>query len=210
MPPVPAGMRRPTMTFSLRPSSVSILPCVAASVRTRVVSWKDAAEMKRACLQRRLGDAEQHRLASCRAQAFGFQLGVLAVKLFTVNLLADQHGRFASVGDFNLLQHLANDHFDVLVVDAHALQTIDFLDFIDEVRGQLFHALDRQNVMRRWIAVHDVLALFDEVAFLHRKMLALRDQVFNGLTTSPPAERCGCGACSCSHGRTRSCPRFRR
>ena len=44
--PVPAGMRRPTMTFSFRPSSVSTLPWTAASVRTRVVSWNDAAEMK--------------------------------------------------------------------------------------------------------------------------------------------------------------------
>ena len=48
--PVPAGMRRPTMTFSLRPSSVSILPLTAASVSTRVVSWKEAAEMnERVC-----------------------------------------------------------------------------------------------------------------------------------------------------------------
>ncbi|MNV28327.1 hypothetical protein D3C71_1195150 [compost metagenome] len=46
VPPVPAGMRRPTMTFSLRPCSVSVLPAIAASVRTLVVSWKDAAEMK--------------------------------------------------------------------------------------------------------------------------------------------------------------------
>ena len=34
------------MTFSLRPSSVSTLPMIEASVSTRVVSWKDAAEMK--------------------------------------------------------------------------------------------------------------------------------------------------------------------
>src|SRR3984957_8542030 len=48
--PVPAGMSRPTMTFSFRPSSVSTLPLTAASVRTRVVSWKDAAEMnERVC-----------------------------------------------------------------------------------------------------------------------------------------------------------------
>ncbi len=50
MAPVPAGMSRPTMTFSLRPSSVSALPLTAASVSTRVVSWNDAAEMnERVC-----------------------------------------------------------------------------------------------------------------------------------------------------------------
>ena len=43
--PVPAGMSEPTMTFSFRPSRVSTLPLTAASVRTRVVSWNEAAEM---------------------------------------------------------------------------------------------------------------------------------------------------------------------
>jgi hypothetical protein len=45
VPPVPAGTRRPTMTFSLSPCRVSILPATAASVSTLVVSWNDAAEM---------------------------------------------------------------------------------------------------------------------------------------------------------------------
>src|SRR6516165_7245314 len=50
MAPVPAGISRPTITFSLRPSSVSTLPLTAASVSTRVVSWNDAAEMnERVC-----------------------------------------------------------------------------------------------------------------------------------------------------------------
>ena len=44
--PVPAGISRPTMTFSFRPRSSSRLPMIAASVSTRVVSWNDAAEMK--------------------------------------------------------------------------------------------------------------------------------------------------------------------
>ena len=43
--PVPAGIRRPTITFSFKPWSLSTLPFIAASVSTRVVSWKDAAEI---------------------------------------------------------------------------------------------------------------------------------------------------------------------
>jgi hypothetical protein len=43
--PVPAGMRRPMMTFSLRPRRSSVLPQIAASVSTLVVSWKDDALM---------------------------------------------------------------------------------------------------------------------------------------------------------------------
>ncbi len=42
--PVPAGISLPMITFSLRPSSLSTLPLTAASVRTVVVSWKDAAD----------------------------------------------------------------------------------------------------------------------------------------------------------------------
>src|SRR3712207_7921804 len=38
--------------------------------------------------------------------------------------ICQQRG-IAAVGDLDLLQHLANDHLDVLVVDLHALQSID-------------------------------------------------------------------------------------
>ena len=44
--PVPAGISRPTITFSFNPIRLSVLPATAASVSTLVVSWKDAAEMK--------------------------------------------------------------------------------------------------------------------------------------------------------------------
>jgi hypothetical protein len=45
-------------------------------------------------------------------------------------------------------QHLANDHFDVLVVDLHALQTVDVLDFVGDVAGQRLDALQTQDVVR--------------------------------------------------------------
>ena len=44
--PVPAGISLPIRTFSFRPISGSILPLIAASVRTFVVSWKEAADRK--------------------------------------------------------------------------------------------------------------------------------------------------------------------
>ena len=43
---IPAGISLPMITFSFRPSSGSTLPLIAASVSTRVVSWKDAADRK--------------------------------------------------------------------------------------------------------------------------------------------------------------------
>ena len=85
------------------------------------------------------------------------------------------------IGDLDLLQHLANDHLDVLVVDQHALEAIDLLDLVDEVARQLLDALDGKDVVRCRVAVEDVLALLDGVAFLQMERLALRDQVLDGL-----------------------------
>mgnify|MGYP003694524461 CR=1 FL=1 len=64
----------------------------------------------------------------------------------------DSRSSPASV-DLDLLQHLPDDHLDMLVVDRHALQPVDLLDLVDEVVGQLLDALDRQDVVRRRIAV---------------------------------------------------------
>ncbi len=130
-------------------------------------------------LQARLGDAQQNRNTRCRLAAIGDQLVVFGIHFDMVDLFANQPRGFARIGDFNLLQHLAHDDFNVLVVDRHALQTVNFLDFIDEEGGKLFHALDRQNIMRRRIAVEQVFALLDEVAFLHRQMFALRDEILH-------------------------------
>ena len=44
--PVPAGIKWPQITFSFIPSNLSTLPLIAASFRTLVVSWNDAADMK--------------------------------------------------------------------------------------------------------------------------------------------------------------------
>ena len=179
--PVPAGIRRPTMTFSFRPSSVSTLPLTAASVSTRVVSWKDAAEMKeRVC-----------RLALVMPSSTGTPTrGLLALRerrlvgrleIELVDLLADQEVGVAGIDDVDLLQHLADDHLDVLVVDADALQAVDLLDLVDEIGRQLLDALDRENVVRGGIAVDDVLALLDDVAVLQMDVLRLRDQVLDRL-----------------------------
>ena len=52
----------------------------------------------------------------------------------TVDLLADQECAVTSIRDLNLLQHLANNHLDVLVVDFHTLQAINVLDFLEPDR----------------------------------------------------------------------------
>ena len=110
-------------------------------------------------LQRSLGDAEQDRRARGRLFAPSSIRSFIASSSISIDLFARQIIGIARIGDIDLLQHLPDDDFNVLVIDVHALQPIDFLDLIDEIGGELFDALDRQNVMRRRIAVDDVIAL---------------------------------------------------
>ena len=112
-----------------------------------------------------------------RLLAFGFHADVDLVHLAPVDLLALQQLGIAGVVDLDLLQHLANDHLDVLVVDVDALQPVDLLDFVDQIGRQFLDALDGENVVRGGIAFDDIIALLDDVAILQMDVLALRDQV---------------------------------
>src|SRR5262249_34711296 len=130
------------------------------------------------CLQRGLGDAEQHRMRGGRLLAFRHHPRIDLVELDLVDLFAlDQIG-LAGIVDLHLLQHLTHDHLDVLVVDAHALEPVDVLDLVDEVAGKLLDAFDRQNVMRRRVAFDDEVALLDDVAVLQVDVLALGNEIF--------------------------------
>src|SRR5438552_3260026 len=136
---------------------------------------------ERAGLQARLGNAEQHRRSRGGFLALFLGLGVDLVELDLVDLFARDHVGIALIGDLHLLQHLTDNHFDVLVVDQHALQPVDLLDFVDQIGSEFLDALDRQNVVRRRIALDDEVAFFDDVAVLQMDVLALRDQVLAGL-----------------------------
>ena len=63
----------------------------------------------------------------------------------------------------------------------HALEPVDLLDLVDEIGGELLDALDRQDVVRRRVAVDDEVADLDHVAVLQVDVLALRDQVLDRL-----------------------------
>jgi len=93
----------------------------------------------------------------------------------------------ALVGDLHLLQHLTDNHLDVLVVDQHALQPVDLLDFVDQIGREFLDALDRQDVVRRRIALDDEIALFDDVAVLQMDVLALRNEVLRESPHSCPS-----------------------
>ena len=78
-------------------------------------------------------------------------------------------------------QHLTNDDFDMLVVDLHALQTIDVLNFVNDVAGQRLDTQQTQDVVRIGRAVDDELALVDHLTVVDQHVLVFRDQELEGI-----------------------------
>jgi hypothetical protein len=74
-------------------------------------------------------------------------------------------------------QHLTHDDLDVLVVDLHALQSIDVLHFVDDVASQGLDPLQTQDVMRIDRTIDDDLALLHHLSVVHGDVLVLGDQV---------------------------------
>ncbi len=93
-------------------------------------------------------------------------------------MLFQQELRVADVFHLAPPHHLANDDFDVLVADVHALQAIDFLDFVHQIRLQFFFAQHSENVVRVERPVHERFARLDAFAFLHIDVDAARYRVF--------------------------------
>jgi hypothetical protein len=124
------------------------LPLIAASVRTRVVSWKLAAEMKLSVESDGLGDPEQERPADGRLAARRDHPLVLLLEAEAVDLLVDQEVGVADLLDLHRAHHLADDDLDVLVVDGHALRAVDLLDLVDQVALQLLLAQHLEHVVR--------------------------------------------------------------
>src|SRR5213596_893557 len=100
------------ITFSLRPLSRSILPSRAASVRTFVVSWKDAADRNESVLS----DAfVMPRMMS--SYWAGSPPSALTCSLTSMNSLRSTNwpGRnpLSALVDADALHHLADDELDV-------------------------------------------------------------------------------------------------
>src|ERR1700749_4305894 len=166
------------MTFSLKPFRVSTLPSVEGSVRTRVVSWKEAAEMKLSVSSEAL--VMPSRIGSAPG---GFSPGgcvalVFAQERRAIDLLAPEPLGVTRIRDADLAEHLADDDLDVLVVDRHALEPIDFLHLADEELVERGRPEDLKDLVRIGGALGEGLALVDDVAGLHNNVLPVRDQMF--------------------------------
>ena len=66
----------------------------------------------------------------------------------------------------------------MLIADGHALQTVDFLDFVHQVRLQFLLAQHVENVVRVQRAIHQRIAGAQTLAFLHVDVNAARHRVF--------------------------------
>jgi len=115
----------------------------AASVSTRVVSWNEAADINDSVANDALVMPSS---TGCRRAAcfHRFQPVVDVERTRAIDLLATQQRGLADRHHLGLPQHLSDDDLDVLVVDLHALQTIDVLDLADEVVRQRRDACSRR------------------------------------------------------------------
>ena len=94
-----------------------------------------------------------------------------------VHRLALEEVGVARLGHAHLLQHLAHDHADVLVADAHALQPVDLLHLVEQVLLHRARPLDEQDVVRVHRALGEAVARPHPVALVHPEVLARRHLV---------------------------------
>ena len=110
------------------------MPSSAASVRTLVVSWNDAADRNESVASDAL--VMPRMISSYCACSLPFALDSIVdpPRIVAVDELAREVVRVALLLDADLLHHLTHDHLDVLVVDVDALGLVDLLDLLDEVQ----------------------------------------------------------------------------
>src|SRR5216683_2793374 len=130
--------------------------------------------------ERGLGDTEEERTARCGAAAIGDDAIVLLAEAELVHLLLEKERGVAHVLDLDPAHHLARDGLDVLVVDVDALETVNLLNGVDQVRLREFFAEDGKQVVEVERAIDEGLAGFDVVAFLNVDVHASGDGVFLG------------------------------
>ena len=134
--------------------------------------------------QSSLGDAQQHLLVLNQLQALFtsvdalLQIGVDALHFQTAcQCTADQVGR-TGIRHAHLAAHLTDDDFDMLIVDLNALQTVDLLNFVDQVVLDILQTLDCQNILRiQNTFTGDDVALLHTVTRHHAGMLGERNGV---------------------------------
>ena len=97
---------------------------------------------------------------------------VLVAEDLSIHVLPFEELRLARLHDANLLQHLLDDHADVLVVDLHALQAVNLLHFVQQILLHCARSLDPQNVVRIDRTFRQTITGAHAVALVHAQVLA--------------------------------------
>ncbi len=130
--------------------------------------------------ERGFGDTEEEVFGDGGLEAFVDHLAVFVFEGEAFDLFIDEEIGVADLADFNAAEHLANDGFDVFVVDGDALEAVDLLDFVDEEFGECFAAHDFEDVVGVGGAFHEGVASADAVAGVDGEVFAFGDEVFFG------------------------------
>ena len=106
---------------------------IAASVRTFVVSWKDAADRKESVASDALVIPSMICSPVAGSLPSASQLLVHFVEFQNIYHGAGQEFAVSSFLYTDLLQHLTHNDLDMLIVDLNTLQTVYTLYFLDHV-----------------------------------------------------------------------------
>src|SRR4029077_726843 len=124
-----------------------------------------------------LGDTEQQRLRNRRRLLVLLGLVVRFPEGLLVDVLALEELRVSTLEHAHLLEHLSDDHANVLVVDLHALQAVNLLHFVEQIFLNRARSLDAENVVRIQRTFGETVSRSHPVAGVHAKVLAGRDLV---------------------------------
>ena len=155
------------MTFSLRPRSPSTAPLMGRLGEDTRGLLEGGGGDEGVGRERCLGDAEEQRASDCRTASIGDHAVILFAETELVCLLLQQEVRVSHFFYLHPAEHLPNDGLDVLIRDCHALQTIDFLDFVHQVSLQRLLAEYGKNIVRVQRTIHERLTGMQAFTLLH-------------------------------------------
>ena len=137
-----------------------------------MVSWNDAAEMNDCVVRLAFVMPRSNGSAGGRRLLLLLRPLVLVAEDLAIHVLPFEELRLARLHDSNLLQHLLDDHADVLVVDLHALEAVNLLHFVEQILLHRARSLDPQNVVRIDRTLGETVTGAHAVALVHAQVLA--------------------------------------
>ena len=93
-------------------------------------------------------------------------------------MLTFDEARLTGRDHVGLAQHLTNNHFDVLIVNLHTLESVDFLNLINDVLRKFWNALQTQDVVWAEWPLRDNFTFLDLLALEDRQLTPFRNQLF--------------------------------